>query len=190
MFYNKLTACNKAKGAGEWRRRRGGQQFLHRLPVLNHTTREWKREERGKVEERNRFSFSLKKKTNNKLLQDIFFCIYSLSALMKRSKVKQVVYCSWGSELKCIKSYWHCAVIITQAGVQDCTCCDFTGRGQCWNSQDNTCDISGRWREIFATATAMTWLICWLLVKNKAHKNIYCYYTNKPYFCNNMCMFL
>lgn len=50
----------------------GGQQFLHRLSVLNHTTREWKREERGKVEERNRFSFSLKKKTNNKLLQDIF----------------------------------------------------------------------------------------------------------------------
>lgn len=146
----------------------GGQQFLHRLSVLNHTTREWKRGERkGRGEKQVLILF--KKKTNNKLLQDIFFCIYSLSALMKRSKVKQVVYCSWGSELKCIKSYWHCAVIITQAGVQDCTCCDFTGRGQCWNSQDNTCDISGRWREIFATATGMTWLICWLFLWKTKH---------------------
>lgn len=54
----------------------GGQQFLHRLSVLNHTTREWKRGERkGRGEKQVLILF--KKNNNNKLLQEIFFCIYS-----------------------------------------------------------------------------------------------------------------
>lgn len=83
MFYNKLTACNKAKGAGEWRRRRGGQQFLHRLPVLNHTTREWKRGERkGKGEKQ---VLILLKKNQQQTFTRYFF-LYILTECVDEEK--------------------------------------------------------------------------------------------------------
>lgn len=164
MFYNKLTACNKAKGEGEWEggRRDGGQQFLHSLPVLNHPTWEWKSGAERELEWRKRlllvvFFFWPKKKKN--FYRSICLVVLAASVVSEcidggEQKFRGcVLYCfGWASELKCIKSCCHHAAVTIFR--QKCRSWAarvmiLTGRGWCWNCQGDcyTCNTSGRWGE-------------------------------------------
>lgn len=53
----------------------GGQQFLHRLSVLNHTTREWKRGERKGRGEKQVLILFKKKNQQQTFTRDFFLYI-------------------------------------------------------------------------------------------------------------------